>query len=68
MEFPDMQEMRRKVRSADAAATAIVEARFGWYDVTDREANSFYTQVFDNLIDDPIRDLSMPELIALLND
>ncbi|BAO89004.1 hypothetical protein BRPE67_BCDS10900 [Caballeronia cordobensis] len=63
-----MLEARRQVQSADAAATAIVEAQFGWYDATDREANSLYTKVFDNLIDDRIKDLSMPELIALLDD
>ncbi|GJH17329.1 hypothetical protein CBA19CS22_12325 [Caballeronia novacaledonica] len=69
---PDMQpisreEARRSFESAEQAAEALVAAQFGVYDHTNPACVSLYYSVFDNLLDERLKEWKLPELLAFIN-
>ncbi|SAL62285.1 hypothetical protein AWB68_03275 [Caballeronia choica] len=61
------EEARRSFESAEQAAEALVDAQFGFYDSSNPSCVSLYYKVFDNLLDERLKDWKLPELLAFIN-
>ncbi|BBU33394.1 hypothetical protein BTHE68_71280 (plasmid) [Burkholderia sp. THE68] len=59
-------DARIHFEAVDEAATAAVEAKFGFYDVTDRRCNALYSEVRSNLLDERLQDMMMEDLMEFL--
>ncbi|SAL86854.1 hypothetical protein AWB74_07874 [Caballeronia arvi] len=61
------EEARRSFESAEQAAEALVEAQYGYYDSANWACVSLYYRVFDNLLDERLKEWKLPELLAFIN-